>query len=711
VSQVGPKGVHSLTTRLLAQLGIRPGWLLAIWRPLVLGCALLLALQGQHLTDRRVSTSLALVVFTSAALFYAVAAPPVVRSRAAPYPTRLSFRSSYLFLALLSASLGFAFVGDNTFHWYGLIPYLLAIGLVWRAFPGVSTEIPWWRRATTSLQRGSWHISWANLGLLVAMLLGAALRLYRLRELPADLGWDLPYNYADTQHILHGQYLVFFPDNYGREGMFFYLAAAVSMLGRLSPYSLRLTSALVGVATIPALYLLAKECADRETGVYAALLLAASKWHMVLSRAGYRVCLMPLFAILALYGLARGLRRGQARDWAFAGLFLGLGIWTYKAFLFAIITTILCALFYALWPLRRRQQPLDEHSAIRWVGPPRVILAGLGIMIVVMMVVAVPMVRFAMDSPQVYAAREFLGLQLLGETAPEQHAPWWQGVVRNVRVSLLLFNYEGDGNSRFGVPYQRQFGITSAVLLVLGLAVALAHLPRGGNWFLVLGTLGLVMPMTASMLPGEAPNCFRSSGAIGPALTLAALALRNLREAVSNVLFHLEGQSLWLEVRGNEGKPCHAFTLPLHVSPIIPPLIVGVLFLAPEFHETTRFYFHDFAQVAPDVANYSVAQELAKEIIAFGEPAAFVKTWPYWYDGRAVNVFLDSAGHAPLQEIEVLATDKPPLTAFAGRILVLLSPEDTADLNTLNAFFPRSSVKTHHYPDGRPSFLAFYGEG
>ena len=40
-----------------------------------------------------------------------------------------------------------------------------------------------------------------------------------------------------------------------------------------------------------------------------ALLLAVNKWHIVLTRSGYRVSLMPLFAILALYGLARGLRR------------------------------------------------------------------------------------------------------------------------------------------------------------------------------------------------------------------------------------------------------------------------------------------------------------------------------------------------------------------------------------------------------------------
>ena len=89
-----------------------------------------------------------------------------------------------------------------------------------------------------------------------------------------------------------------------------------------------------------------------------------------------------------------------------------------------------------------------------------------------------------------------------------------------------MFNYEGDANPRFGVPFQRHMGFLSGVLLVIGAAMALLRARRGGNGLLLLSIAGLLAPMTVSMLWAEAPNCFRSAGVLGPSLVLAALALR-----------------------------------------------------------------------------------------------------------------------------------------------------------------------------------------
>ena len=77
---------------------------------------------------------------------------------------------------------------------------------------------------------------WLLLGL--AMAVGAWLRLHQLEVVPADIGWDLPYNFADALAILRGEYRVFFPANMGREGMFFYMIALVARLAPLSHFSI-----------------------------------------------------------------------------------------------------------------------------------------------------------------------------------------------------------------------------------------------------------------------------------------------------------------------------------------------------------------------------------------------------------------------------------------------------------------------------------------
>ncbi|MCD6520486.1 MAG: glycosyltransferase family 39 protein, partial [Anaerolineae bacterium] len=526
-------------------------------------------------------------------------------------------------------------------------------------------------------------------GLIGALLIGAFYRLYQLAELPADLGWDLPYNYMDIRRILSGEYLIFFPDNFGREGMFFYLAAALAKLGRLSPYSMRLTSAAIGIATIPALYLLAKECFDRETGVYAALLLAVNKWHIVLSRAGYRVILLPLFGTLVLLGLARSLRRGRARDWAWLGFSLGLGIWTYKAFSFAFPLAIGAVLAYALWAPRATTQKAEGG---RWGMPPLALLKGLGFALLIALVLATPMLRYMVDAPESYFARELHGARLVRSAMGENHTPWHALLSENLRRGVLMFNYEGDGNSRFGVPFQRQLGFVSGVLFILGLACALRRPLEGGNALLFLGLGGFLLPMVISMLPGETPNCFRSAGTIGVALTLAAGALRALRQAF---------------VRALQGT---ASPQPQRQSPWLLGLALVVGLWGAEAQESWRYYFEDFRQVAPDVANYSIAQELAKRIAAFEDGPAFIKEWPYWYDGRAVQVYLDAEGKRWGGELLKIDPQAPPLKGFQGKVLVLLHPQDRQSLSILEHYFPRWAVLEDHFPNGEVALIAFYGE-
>ena len=676
----------------------------------LLAFAVCLATVAQWLADKRTFLGAAVGLAIVSATLYALATSAARSERLRMRRARIGILTSYLVWALAFAALAFFGFQGNRITFQALLSWALAVVLCLHALPAraqVGGSPRSWGQNLGRLSDSMLRIRWTTWGLMLALLLGAFFRFHRLLEIPADLGWDLPYNYTDAQRILRGDYFVFFPDNFGREGMFFYLIAAVAKLMKLSPYSIRITSALVGVATIPAVYMLARELGDRETAAYASLLLAVNKWHIVLSRAGYRVSLMPLFSALALYGLARGLRRGRPRDWAWCGLFTGLGLWTYKAFTFMVPILAGTIILYALlarWRSSRDLPPLPDI----WAREHREVLRGLALFAIVAIVTATPMIRFVVDSPDLYLARELQASKLVSESMARANTSTLSLYARNTLTSLLMFNYEGDANARFGVPFQRHMGFVSGVLFVLGLAGAFVRWRRGGNLMLAAAVLGLLAPMIVPMLAGEKPNLFRSSGAIGPALVLAALALASIRRSITRMGASVGTRAISLQLVGGQAVRARALTLRLNAS-LLPVLLIGVILLA-ETRESSRFYFQDFRRAAPDRENYSVALELARAIIAFEDGPTFIKTWPHWYDGRAAKAHLDAAGRAWTAELYELNPNSPPLAGFRGKMLVLMHPEDRQSLATLEAFFPRRATTLEHYYSGEPSFIAFYGQ-
>ncbi|MCX6019330.1 MAG: hypothetical protein NTZ50_12675, partial [Chloroflexi bacterium] len=89
-----------------------------------------------------------------------------------------------------------------------------------------------------------------SLPLLLIMLIGAALRLCHIGALPPGLYHDEAFYGLDAAGVLNGNLAIWFPANNGREGLFIYLlAASVAALGHTA-LALRLTAALIGIATI-----------------------------------------------------------------------------------------------------------------------------------------------------------------------------------------------------------------------------------------------------------------------------------------------------------------------------------------------------------------------------------------------------------------------------------------------------------------------------
>jgi hypothetical protein len=93
--------------------------------------------------------------------------------------------------------------------------------------------------------------------------------------------------------------------------------------------AVRFTSAMAGALTVVALYWLGRAMFDRTTALLAALYLAASHYHIHMSRIALNNVWDGLFGTLAIFGLWYGWQSGRRAGFIICGLALGLGQYFY----------------------------------------------------------------------------------------------------------------------------------------------------------------------------------------------------------------------------------------------------------------------------------------------------------------------------------------------------------------------------------------------
>lgn len=129
-------------------------------------------------------------------------------------------------------------------------------------------------------------------------------------------------------------------------------SAAIALLGQTIE-AIRLTSAVAGALTVPALYWLARSMFGRATAVLAAAYLAVSHYHIHMSRIALNNIWDGLFGTLAILGLWIGWKSGRRSAFILCGLALGLGQYFYVSIRILPVLFLVWAAV-AFW--RRREQ-------------------------------------------------------------------------------------------------------------------------------------------------------------------------------------------------------------------------------------------------------------------------------------------------------------------------------------------------------------------
>jgi 4-amino-4-deoxy-L-arabinose transferase-like glycosyltransferase len=358
--------------------------------------------------------------------------------------------------------------------------------------------------------------------------LGTALRLAWLGSHPPGINQDEAMRAYDAWCLLntgkdhHGNSWPIFLRAFGEyhPGALIYLLIPFQALLGMNVWSTRLPSALLGVISIPAWYAALRPYYGRRTGLLAALLLAISPWHLILSRMAFEVSICVPLLILCAALLARSSPAGDGRRTGSAGLLaagflLGLCSWTYNAMrVFVPVLAAVAAIGAAPW------RGAGGGRLRRHAGP---FILGLGIALL-------PFLYASITSPREVWRRAATEV-LRGEPGAAASAVLGALRVYALQLSPSFLFTEGDPSPAQSIPGHGMLQPLEAVFLCAGILRVFLRRRQEPIGRMILLWL-LAAPLPAALTRLEAGHALRSAAAIPACAALSAIGLDYLLHAV-----------------------------------------------------------------------------------------------------------------------------------------------------------------------------------
>jgi 4-amino-4-deoxy-L-arabinose transferase-like glycosyltransferase len=374
-------------------------------------------------------------------------------------------------------------------------------------------------RALTACDRRN---SWLEIATVVGLtLLAGILRATALKSVPYVLAGDEAWFGLTARQVLSGELRNPFVTAYVSMPTLFYwpLSWAMRLVGD-GVTGLRLPAAVVGTATVPLLYLLARQLWGRRTAVVSATFLATYDYHIHYSRIGANNVWDPLLVVLTLWLVELGLDSSgetiRTRYFILAGLVMGLSTFFYTG---ARLLPFLVVAYVAFaWVTRRAQRSPEEKPTA--LGSPLVMLG------LAFLVAAGPMLGFALSHPDDWNARiNQVGIFQSGWLAREP------GLTGKSSQQILFeqflraagaFHVFPDRTVWYGAD-RPLLGFLAGAFAVLGMAWAGIHWRERRNFLVLLWFWAVII--TGGMLTESPPSSQRLVIAIPAVALLVAIGL------------------------------------------------------------------------------------------------------------------------------------------------------------------------------------------
>ncbi len=368
--------------------------------------------------------------------------------------------------------------------------------------------------------------------ILLVIILAGIFRLWQLPMTPPGLYPDEAMNGNDAvQTLASGQFKVFYPENNGREGLYIWLLALSFKIFGASVWSLRLVSAILGTLSVLGLYLLTKEIFQRgkakaagSIALLSAFFMAVSAWHINFSRIGFRAVLMVLLICFAFYFLLRGFRKKSALNHILAGVFFGLGFYSYLAFRLAVLLLAAVVLIEAAvcWQ-KNRAKNLNWRQFLK-TAFFRQGWWKIGLFCLTLLIVILPLALHFLNNPEHLISRTG-GISVFAAENP----------LKEFGLSALktigMFHIAGDWNWRHNLSGSPLLARSVGILFILGFILGFKSIfSPGKNWLSRSGAVFLLSWFVIMLLPAVLtreglPHALRSIGIIPVVCIYSALGL------------------------------------------------------------------------------------------------------------------------------------------------------------------------------------------
>ncbi|MEW5940303.1 MAG: glycosyltransferase family 39 protein [Chloroflexota bacterium] len=506
------------------------------------------------------------------------------------------------------------------------------------------------------------------------LLIAAFFRFYHLSQVPAEPFSDHAEKILDLYDITQGEARIFFPRNTGREAIQFYwslLVAAIFQTG-LSFQTLKIGTTLLGFLTLPFIYLLGAEVANRRAGLLAMLFAGVAYWPNVISRVGLRFPLYPLFVAPTFYFLLRGLRTRNRNDFILSGIFLGLGLHGYSPFrvvpVLAVVTVLMWWAYTGTHVDTYTGRQVDRHTGTQVAGNAAILFGAAFILFL-------PLLRYALDNPSQFWFRAETRL------VAENPVPTF---FSNFGNALLMFNVN-DGNTLVNSVVERPaLDVVTCALFLIGIVLLLRRRSFVDLW-LVAAILVLILPSVLSLAyPEENPALNRAGGALVLVFAVVGMTLDGLLTRLG-VGLNRAGQTVILAG------------------------VTGLLFAASAVQNYDLVFRQFDAQYNRVVWKTS---EMGAVIREFGNPErVWIVPYEHWVDTRLPGVWagIPNRDFALAREdlADTLQLPGPKLFIFKASPLAAAF-DDTATKEALQALYPQGKLTLHESEPWWQSFWVYF---
>ena len=291
--------------------------------------------------------------------------------------------------------------------------------------------------------------------LVLVLIIAFFFRFWKITQIPPGFYPDEAINANEAFFSLKNKdFKVFYPENYGREGLFIWLISfSFFIFKKISIFTVKIVPATIGFLTVIGIYLLTKEMfkESKYLPLFATFFLGISFWHTNFSRIAFRGILIPFVLVFSFYFLLKAFSKKSISNSILAGMFFGLGFYTYTSFRMAVL--ILPFLFLPLWFLSKKENSERKFIILTFV------------FLFTVFFVALPIGIYFLKNPQYFISRAAPITIFKAKNPPKEF-------FKSLILHLSMFNFYGDSNWRHNFSKKPELISPVGILFLIGIFIS-----------------------------------------------------------------------------------------------------------------------------------------------------------------------------------------------------------------------------------------------